>query len=389
MKHEPVVGVVGLGEAGNLGDDLILAAVVQAVDRALPGARVRHLSYGEHLDWQDLGARLGLSRLPERAAPVRPLPWSTNHRLFADADVVLVGGGGLLQTSHHPLQPFLWLDHLPTDRRIPVIGVGLGMGPLSPSWRRTFLRRPSPFDELYVRDDDSATLSGRDLGWPAARCLDFVDETFLRDVLAVPARPVDGPRSVGVSLRRWPDLDADDVAQHVRDVAASSDCDRVDLFVLEAKGGRGQDVTFSEDVAGRLGGLTAQVHTYRPAQLTGFLERMSGCTVAVGMKLHACAVWAAAGVPVHPVVYAPKVAAFYGLPYRGTQIVGDVVAPAPAWHSGAPRAADVVRDVVPRAVPARGAADRFSMPERLRYRSASAMVAVRARVPALRASARS
>lgn len=380
VSSAPVVGIVSLGEAGNLGDDLILAAAVRAVHAALPGARVRHLSFGDELAWDDLAGPLGLPAAPERVVPPRTRPWSSTHGVFADADVVLVGGGGLLQSTHHPLRPFLWLDHVPGDRDVPVIGVGLGLGPLSAYWRDRFRRRPSFFDELYVRDDASLDLARDVLGWEAERCLDFVDESFLRETLAVPRERADEPSRLGVSLRDWPGLASADVADHVQAVAAQQGCGAVDFFVLEAKRGTGQDVAFTREVAARLDGVDVQVHVYEPATIRDFVARMAGCSVAVGMKLHACAVWAASGTPVYPIVYAPKLAAFFGLPYEGIAVVGEVTSPSAAWHTGAPSAAEVLRRRLPTLVATRGSASRFTAAERRGYRAASSALALRARM---------
>lgn len=380
MGQKQVVGIVALGEAGNLGDDLILAASVSAVQAAMPDAEIHYLSFGQQIDWQPLKQVLGLRRDPVRVAAPRFVPWSRAHKLFADADVMVVGGGGLFQTSHHPLKPFHWLDHLPLHRGVPVIGIGLGLGPLSTHWRENFARRDSPFDALYVRDDDSLRFAQSELGWPAGRCLDFVDDAFLRAALNVHPGVRASSRTLGVSLREWPGLAAEEVASHIQKVAADTGCTAVRFFVLEAKGMHGADVDFSRRVADLVSPLQSFVHPYDPAALSEFCSMMTDCDVAIGMKLHACAIWSAAGVPVLPIIYAPKIAAFFGMEYSGTEIVREVRAPGSSWSEGFPRSHDVLAEVLPTIVAGSGAGDRFGALERQYYRWRALGISLRARL---------
>ena len=123
------IGVVSLGEAGNLGDDLILLAVLESV-YGHGHVDVAYLSHGRQLDL-GLLTHLGLSSVPERR-PVLPgyVHPARASQLFGDREAILFGGGGLLQTSHHPERPYVWLRYFPR-RLVPILGVGLGIGPLA------------------------------------------------------------------------------------------------------------------------------------------------------------------------------------------------------------------------------------------------------------------
>lgn len=378
MTVGPTVGIVCLGEAGNLGDDLILAAVVESVHKALPDARVRHLSFGQHLDWDTLGRSLDLPAPGqlERARAPRRRPWTKPDALFDDADIMVVGGGGLLHSTHHVLRPFQWFDYLPQDGAKPVVGVGLGIGPLSRYWVQYFRGRPSPFDRLYVRDDASLSFAMDRLGWAAERCLDFVDDELLLRV-AGEAGAVAPNGRLGVSLRAWPGLSAHAVAEHIRTVGSRHGSESVELYVLEAKGDAGVDVEFTRAVLHELRMSEARMSVYDPADLSGFVASMAGCDAAIGMKLHACAIWATHGVPVYPIVYAPKVAAFYDLDYSGLRVYDRVESPSDSWLVGAAAGSEAtgksLSDLVERQV---AGAHRFSKPERYAYRALSTAINV-------------
>ncbi|MFF3855564.1 polysaccharide pyruvyl transferase family protein [Micromonospora sp. NPDC002575] len=369
------VGMICLGEAGNFGDDLILVAGVAAVAAAHDDVEVRYLSFGSSVGWAEVATRLGVRLDPRPVRYRRDIPGSRRSQLaFGGCDAVLVGGGGLFQTSHHPHTPYLWLSHLPAHLpTVPVLGVGLGLGPLSDDWSRRLRRLGSPFDECHLRDADSVVLAEERLGWRVERCRDFVDDVFLRQLGIRRPHGPGGPGPLGVALRRWPGLEVGPTARHIARIAESRGSDTIRLFVLEV-GPHCPDVSFSEAV-GRELGRDAEVVPYHGADLVAFAEAMARCTVAVSMKLHSSALWAALGVPIYPISYAPKTAAFFGQPYHGLTVYDRILPPA-VDHDTVPRAADVVKPWVGRALAGAVRPARAVLPrgQRLRLQTSSAAV---------------
>jgi polysaccharide pyruvyl transferase WcaK-like protein len=380
------IGLVGLGEAGNLGDDLILVAVAQAVGSACPDAEIRYTGFGRPLDWADIARLLKLRTRPTSVPADRDLPGSRRaEAAFADRHAIIFGGGGLFETSHHPHRPYHWLRFLPGRRpRVPVLGVGLGLGPLSARWQRTLRAMGLPFDACYLRDDDSVEYASTRLAWNASRCKDFVDRAFLGQ-FSVPVdreRPNDdGERIAGVALRHWPGLTVDAAAQHIDQVARAWDVDEVRLFVLEATEGRGPDLPFCSAVMRKLATSRTTLRPYAGPELVDFVQDLARCSVAVSMKLHANAIWAATGVPMYPIFYAPKTAAFFGRPFRGLEIVNQVLAAAPDEPSVA-RAQDVTVRWLDRALAGHEGGRRSALTprQRLTFQTASFAVNVHRRL---------
>lgn len=340
---EPLrVGLVGLGEAGNLGDDLILIATVDAVYEADPNADVAFLSFGQELDWGQLAEDRGYRLLPRRVHAKREIPLlRQNAWLYRDRDVIIFGGGGLLQTTHAIDRPYGWLSYLPkAGPGAPrVLATGLGIGPLSGEWVRRMRRMGTPFDLAWLRDPESLALARNDLGWIAEECRDFIDPAFLAS-WRLKAEPK-GETSLGVALRAWPGFSVDAAVAHIDSIAERHKCRQVVFFVLEASKGRGVDVDFSDEVGRRIK-LPSHVRPYLPHELTNFLTEMMKVDVAVSMKLHSSAIWAFLGIPMYPIFYAPKVAAFFGSEFRGFQVM-DTVVPVPSEIESVPRANDTVR----------------------------------------------
>ncbi len=331
------VGLVSLGEAGNYGDDLILLAVLDAMADSEVDVDMAFLSFDCPMDLEGLRGVVRMPRTVERRQYDFRSLLPRRHQLFSDRDLVLVGGGGLLQTSHHPERPYHWLGFLPEKKHgVPVVGVGLGLGPLSDSWQRELTRMGSPFSSLHVRDDDSAALVGS-WGWPAERCHDFIEgdflQRFLDSVLSQQGTSTEAAdsrtgRRLGVSLRQWPGASTDFLARHVERIAKAEDCDQVTFFVLESKHGRGVDVEFTRSVAAAVSSATCDVCVYDSTNLVSFTAALAGVDAAVSMKLHSSAVWGAVNVPMYPIVYAPKMAAFFGLPYKGLEFMASREEPA-------------------------------------------------------------
>lgn len=346
MKIGARVGIISLGEAGNLGDDLILIAVVDAIHRAIPDVEVTFLSHGEKLDLGSIATRLGWPAQPSRvqARAEVPLTWD-NRRSFDRCDAVIFGGGGLLQTSHSPDRPYAWLSYLPDSSARPsVLAVGLGLGPLDAIWTQRLRRIGSPFDELWVRDEGSEDLATRELDWSAQRCHDFIDREFLRALKLGDTRPR-STKLLGVALRAWPGLATADVAAKVRTIAREHECDQVRYFVLETTDGEGIDVTFTRRIAEEAG-VASETRVYRGSEALDFVTEMADVDVALSMKLHSSAIWASRDIPMYPIYYAPKIAAFFGVEWRGLDISKGVHPPAPVIGA-TPRAAAVVRDRLP------------------------------------------
>lgn len=333
------VGIVSLGEAGNLGDDLILLAVVKAISKTSVAREVSFLGHGLEMDWSMLKDRFGIELEISRRSPGRDFPLSKRESLkFADCDALVVGGGGLLQDVHHPVRPYHWLRYIPS--KVPTIGVGLGAGPLSARWDAPLRQLGMPFQALFVRDKSSGELLNSRFGWSAAIAADFVDATFLEAVSGAVQKP--DPRKLGVALREWPGLDAAAIARHILAVAERREATSLEFFVLEAKQGEGPDVDFARRVASHVS-MDCNIRVYNPREIVEFVRAMGECSSAVSMKLHSSAIWAHMAIDVFPIIYAPKTAALFGQSYDGLTVSSVAVTMDDSWSRG-PRSATVLQD---------------------------------------------
>jgi polysaccharide pyruvyl transferase CsaB len=315
------VVICGYYGFGNAGDELILGAMLHELRALRPALAATVISgdpastrsrYGvDSIHWQDV---------PGIAARVR------------DADLVVVGGGGLFQ-EYSGIDP----DSLFTDRHYaitfyaepailgalagrPVILYGIGVGPLtSEHGRRTVRAACDAAQVITLRDDESARIVAA-LGVDAAKLRVTADPAFAMSPAGgakapeslVRALPEGSGPVVGVSLRHW-DFG---VASYFweKEVAAGLDAfletsDARVLFVPFQRLARApeNDTAVAERVRSRLR------RPERAAVLTGDPDPvelgavLGHCDLVVGMRLHATVLAALSGVPCVALSYDPKV----------------------------------------------------------------------------------
>lgn len=293
----PVVLVSGWVGSDNLGDELIFAATARLL--------------------RDLGCDVEVgSRDPSGTADEHAVAsfdagdlrgwWSATRR----ADLVLLGGGGLIQDQSSLLNPPYHLSRLAPARLTgtPLAAIGLGVGPLNSALSRglvrSFLAARMP---IAVRDEASAT-DLRELGFRDVTVT--ADLAFLHDAVTaehtaervdVALRPLPRGGFVPASAHR---LGPDEVDQarrwaHALDAVAVTTGLEVRLVAMEGP----RDEAFHRLVAER---MTATVTSIAPS-LRNVLSTFSDARLVIGQRYHSLVAAIIGGVPSVGVPYATKV----------------------------------------------------------------------------------
>jgi len=293
-----ICGYYGLGNAG---DEAILAGIVGGLRRRRPDAELVVLS-GDPPATQ---AAHGVHAAPRRHYP-------TLWRQIGAADLVVEGGGGLIQdsTSVRSALYYLAILALARLRRTPFVVLGQGIGPLRHRLTRALtarlFRRAAA---ITVRDGNSAGLLVQ-MGVPAESIAITADLAALVD----PAPPEDvahwlpsregGPR-VGLALREAEGAQAAlthalEAAKQFRERHGA----QIVPLALHAK----EDTHLASQAAEMLGVRAVGVdRELSPAQWVGLVRSLD---FVIAMRLHACIFAAAQAVPFVALSYDPKVAAF-------------------------------------------------------------------------------
>ncbi|HEX4440435.1 MAG TPA: polysaccharide pyruvyl transferase family protein [Thermoanaerobaculia bacterium] len=328
---------------GNTGDEAILAALLTGLTRRRPDDRFVVLSG----DPDDTRRRHG----------VAAVPWRDVEALAAEvaqADLVVLGGGGLFQ-DYWGFDPETLLTvrsggisyyagpaALAALSRRPLRLHALGFGPIASAPARRVTRAVcAAASAITVRDAESRDLLAS-LGVDVAGVAVTADAAFAlsapriepRELLAASGVAPSGP-VLGVSLRPW-SLGVDHEVWERATAAA------LDLF-LDRTGGAALFLPFERSPWSREDDTEVSLRVRRrmrradraavlteprpPEEAAGLL---AGCDAVLGMRLHALNLAVAAGVPVVGIAYDPKVTAL--LARLGLAEMG--VAPAEANAGG-------------------------------------------------------
>lgn len=239
-EHGPRIVVCGWSGAGNVGDELLTAVVVEKLRRlgAIPIVVAR-----------DPGETSRLHGVETIRHGVRGLAAALGRIPIAG---VCVGPGGIIQdsTSARSMPGHLLLPWMLRMRGRPVAGAGLGADPLKRGWSRRLLRAVLKDTPVAVRDHHSAkalAASGvaASVGADLAFCLDLGPLPRRPEIVAA-LGPSLAPGILGSAERRLRADDPQRVAHALEVVAERLD---VALTLLSFRGRPDRD--FAKAVASR------------------------------------------------------------------------------------------------------------------------------------------
>jgi polysaccharide pyruvyl transferase CsaB len=284
---------------GNAGDEVILAALL----RGLRGHQVTVLSHAP----EATRAEHGVDAVPR----ARPGPLV---RALARADLLVSGGGGLLQDATGPLTVPYYLGVIWLARALgkPFVVYAQGIGPLGSPWARRAVRLLAAAEAITVRDHESAELLVA-AGVPRERVEVTADAALalpppvrdgahppeLRDLGLAP-----GERAFAVAPRPYGDRGfAVRLAEATEGLEA-----RLGLRAVLVPMQLPEDLAACEGVAAAMR-RPAPILRRRPAP-ERYPEVFAGFELVVGMRLHALILAALASAAPVGLSYDPKIDAF-------------------------------------------------------------------------------
>jgi polysaccharide pyruvyl transferase CsaB len=292
---DPRVLISGYYGFGNVGDEALLEVIVQRLRATYPGGAIDVLS----ADPAGTTARLGVESTPRADL-------GAVRRAVERADVVLSGGGGLLQnvTSLRSLIYYAGIIRLATRARKRTMIFAQSIGPLD-FWGRAVVKSCCRgIAAATVRDERSHRLLAGLL--PGVRVERTADPVFLMEPDDTPldlrAEGLDGAGPlVVVSVRRWPHNEAT-VALLVATVDRLASEHGAQVVFVPLGGASDADVSTS--VIRRAKSAPLLLPSVTLGQAAQIIGRAS---LVVGMRVHALIIAARLGVPFTAVPYDPKV----------------------------------------------------------------------------------
>lgn len=305
------VTILGYYGVPNIGDEAILAGMLQKLRLARPDASIKVSARDE--------------AYVRRMHNVKTFPLDHMRSFLAVAsksDIILVGGGGLFFDTPFQVLPF-WLGRIVAARSVgtPSVLYSVGVGPIEKRRSRRYLRLGLRYaDAISVRDEYSAELL-RKCGVKGevsilpdpALLLEPAAESWAKEILREEGVPEDGGEKIGVSLRYWQAFDehqqkrfASSIRKALEMTAAKSDVSFVMVpFQLPPALG---DVDLMEEIAAG-SACKDDIHfirgSYSPAEVKAVLGQMD---LMLGMRLHSLIFSLTMGVPSVALSYTHKVA---------------------------------------------------------------------------------
>jgi polysaccharide pyruvyl transferase CsaB len=295
--HVRVV-VSGWSGSTNLGDELVLAGLLRLLGNAgVTDAAVLSV------DPAATRRRFGV-----RAVELRPV--GRTARLIADADLLIVGGGGLLQDEtspfnlpYHLVRP--WWAH---RQGVPVVGLGLGAGPLTRPGSRRLVGLLRTAVAVSVRDAPSrdllATCGVRsEIGADLAVGLD-IPTGAPEDVITVSLRPWTGGGGwLPVGLRRSQPTPTGHLDAIAAGLDAASERTGLPIRFVALQSDR------DDEVHRAVGARLRVPWTAATPDVHDVVAEVGAGRLVVAMRYHAGVAATLAARPVALIGYSPKVAA--------------------------------------------------------------------------------
>ncbi len=298
--HLVISGYYGYG---NTGDEAILAALTDELRRCYPDVQLTVLSAAP----EATARQYGVEAIPRWSLPAI---W----RALRGADLLISGGGGLIQDATSRLSPLYYLAILRLARLAgtPYMIFAQGLGPLRCRLTRWATARCFHHSAaITVRDEPSAQLLSQ-LGVTTPPVEITTDPALLltpcpshrTDELLRELGLSESTELIGIALRSWADFDV------VRPAAAlirhlhQSQAGRVLLIPFQPE----EDLNLAWRVASEAAApVTILDQALEPRELLGVVSRLD---LLVSMRLHGLIFAASAQVPAIALSYDPKVEAF-------------------------------------------------------------------------------
>ncbi len=304
MSSPARVLVSGYYGCGNVGDEAILAGLVDGFRELAPTVELVVLSG----DPEATSAEHGVMAVPRGLLSAR-------HQAKL-ADLVISGGGGLLQDVTSWQSPLYYLAVMHFARRAgrPVAFIGQSVGPLRRATVRSAARRVlAGVEVVSVRDRHSVDALQR-LG--LARIPEVTADLAFLLPPPTPAEISSAQEKVGlaelgavrhaaIALRPIPGRGADSDLATRLGAAIGEVCERADLRPLLLPMQPSLDLDFTRQAAAEMRCGPRVVEEELTAREA--LGLVASCRVLIGMRLHALVFAALAAVPPVAISYDPKV----------------------------------------------------------------------------------
>jgi len=293
-KHSIVLS--GYFGFGNVGDEAVLAAMVQALAGEMPGVQIVILS-NRPQETKDTFAAY-------RVEAVNRWNFREVSKAIKKSNLVISGGGSLLQdvTGKKSIIYYTAIINMAKRYNRPVMIYAQGIGPLLTSFSRKKTQKAmAQAKAITLRDQFSQELLAL-LKVDLQKVQQTADPVFAWQPPEVETPPLmSGKKRLVVCLRPWQNLNTSAIARALN--AAGQAGWQVIFLPFQAPG----DEEIAKEVAEKMENNPQVLEALTPAEAWSILGRAD---FVFGMRLHSLIIAAVQGIPFAAISYDPKVTAF-------------------------------------------------------------------------------
>jgi len=298
------VGIIGNYGATNIGDDAILASILNTLKE--------HEITVFSADPEMTRKQFNVKTVPLFPLGIRSfIKYGIRRSLAAlkEADVVILGGGGLFQDSRL-FACFLWAWQVWWVKwaKLPLFIYGTGVGPLKTalgrkltSWAYSYAQGVTVRDEYSAKLLDDIKIAQPVTKWEQGGIIHkTADPAFL---LPKNENPKDRAKNLYViSLRPWLSYNSRIVSVFANILARLKEEKEANFVFVCMQQIREKDHIVLDPLIRKVGG-----EMYIPKYFSDLLELLRGAEFAIGMRYHFLIAAMMAQAPVIPISYSPKV----------------------------------------------------------------------------------
>jgi len=325
------ITICGFYGAGNTGDEAILSAIIGSIKKIYPKCEFTVLS-------RNPAETKRLYKVDAVFMPGFGINWfQTDFKkiseIFKESDLIIVGGGGLLQDAHNYLSilGYLQVPILAKLHRKPVIFYSIGVGPIKNIMNKILVHIIGNIADLITVRDRYSKDYLRLLQVQKPSIVLSADPVFLlqppslariKNLLIKEGIPIQKP-IVGISVRNveWTKVDLNEIAKFLDYVASHHKA--TILFIPFGYDGVPTDLDTSRKVIEKMKEKAYILEQrYSPSEIMGIVGQLS---FLVGMRLHSIIMGGVMGVPTLGIAYLPKVkSALNILGYKDCHLIRDI-----------------------------------------------------------------
>lgn len=317
------VFIIGWFGAGNVGDEAILLSMLTDIGETLPDVEFTVLSFNAGNTVALLADNQQVGQIVYVGSKLRVLhsDFGGVWRALRNADLVIIGGGGLFQDIYnwYPIPFFTLMTLLGKLLRKQIMFYALGIGPLRTWFGRKLCRlAASMADLISVRDEESKKLLldlgiGQDIYITADPVFALSPAPVERaeQILAREGVPLDGRLKVGIALHEllpWGEGKKQELARALDKLSDQRDANLVFIpFGQYTDSWFGSELVPPVDLRSSLKmarmlihGSTVLTGRYTPQEVMAIVGQMD---LMISMRLHGLIMATAMGVPAIGLTY--------------------------------------------------------------------------------------